>query len=153
MAVSAGRLERRADAVYDTPMRYEGGCHCGAIRLAFETEKPLAPRACQCAFCRRHAARSVSDPDGTAILTCAVEPSRYRFASRSADYLICPRCGIYVGAMTELEGRDLITINLNAFDDPHPGLEGTPVSYEGEAAETKAARRLGRWTPVRLARR
>ena len=133
-------------------MRHEGGCHCGAVRIAFETGGPLAPRACQCSFCRRHAARSVSDPEGSGTLTLAIEPVRYRFASRSADYLICPRCGIYVGAMAELDGRSLITLNLSAFDDPRQDLEGTPVSYDGESEETKAARRLGRWTPVTLVR-
>ena len=134
----------------DRPARHEGGCHCGAIRIAFGTGRPLAPRACQCGFCRRHDARSVSDPEGEAILTFAVEPVRYRFASGSADYLICPRCGIYVGAVTEIEGRLLVTLNLNAFDDPNPGLAGVPVSYEGEGAEAKAERRRARWTPLRV---
>src|SRR5687768_768077 len=133
-------------------MKHQGRCHCGAIRILFETDKPLAPRACQCGFCRRHDARSVSDPDGTATLTLSLEPTRYRFASRSADYLICPRCGIYVGATAAIGGRDLITLNLNAFDDPRPDLEGAPVSYDGESAATKAERRRARWTPLRLVR-
>lgn len=129
-------------------MRHEGGCRCGAIRTAFESEKALAPRACQCGFCRRHGARSVSDPDGEARLELAVEPVRYRFASASADYLLCPRCGIYVGAATMLDGLALITLNLNTFDDPHPELAGTPVSYDGESGDTKAERRRARWTPL-----
>ena len=133
-------------------MKHEGRCHCGAIRILFETEKPLAPRACQCGFCRKHAARSVSDPDGAATLTVTVDPIRYLFASRSADYLICPLCGIYVGATAELDGRPLVTLNLNAFDDPRPDLEGAPVDYEGEGPEAKADRRRERWTPLRLVR-
>jgi hypothetical protein len=131
-------------------MRHRGSCHCGAIRIAFETGKALEPRACQCGFCRRHGARSVSDPQGTAALTLAVEPVRYRFASRSADYLICPRCGIYVGAVANIDGRELITLNLNAFDDPHADLAATPVDYDGEDAATKAERRRERWTPLRV---
>jgi hypothetical protein len=131
---------------------HQGSCHCGAIRIRFESGKPLAPRACQCSFCRRHNARSVRDPDGSAILTFDGEPIRYGFASGSADYLICRRCGVYVGAMAELDGRLLVTLNLNAFEDPQPELEAQPVSYEGESAETKAARRSERWTPLRLVR-
>jgi len=129
-------------------VEHRGSCHCGAIHVLFETAKPLAPRACQCGFCRRHDARSVSDPAGAATLTLAVDPIRYRFAARTADYLICPRCGIYVGAMAELDGRPFVTLNLNAFDDPSPELKGEPVSYEGETPETKAARRRERWTPL-----
>ena len=131
-------------------MQHRGSCHCGAIRVAFESDKPLAPRACQCGFCRRHGARNVSDPDGLATLTLAVEPTRYRFAGRSTDFLICPRCGIYVGAMARIGGRDLITLNMNAFDDPRPELVATPVDYDGESAETKVERRRARWTPLRV---
>ena len=131
-------------------MIHAGGCHCGAIRIEFTTERPLAPRACQCGFCRKHGARSVSDPDGAATIACSVEPLAYRFASRAADYLICPVCGVYLGALTgPPEGR-LATLNLNAFDDPHLELSAEPVSYDGESAERKAERRRQRWTPVRF---
>ena len=46
-------------------MRYEGGCHCGAVRLIFETaldprETPV--RACQCSFCRKHNTLAIADP-------------------------------------------------------------------------------------------
>jgi hypothetical protein len=130
-------------------VRHTGQCHCGGIRIAFETGLPLSPRACQCRFCRRHDARSVSDPQGMAILIFAVEPIRYRFASRAADYLICRRCGVYVGAATEGGRGPIVTLNLNAFDDPRPDLEAVPVSYEGETPEERAARRARRWTPLR----
>lgn len=132
-------------------MRHEGQCHCGAVRLAFDTRRPLAPRACQCSFCRRHDARSVSDPDGSAVLAFAVEPIRYRFASRAADYLLCGKCGIYVGATVEEAGRPIVTLNLNNFDDPHPQLKGVPVSYDAESADERAASRRARWTPLTIA--
>ena len=130
---------------------YSGGCHCAAIRFRFETRGPLAPRACQCSFCRKHGARSVSDPEGTAILTLGPKTLRYRFASKAADYILCARCGIYVGAVAELDGRTLVTLNLNACDDPRLDLEATPVWYDGETAAAKAERRRLRWTPARLA--
>lgn len=134
-------------------MEHRGSCHCGAIHILFETAKPLAPRACQCSFCRRHGARSVSDPDGAATLSLAVDPIRYRFSARTADYLICSRCGMYMGAMADLDGPPRVTLNLNAFDDPGLDLEGEPASYEGESLETKAARRRARWTPLTVVRR
>ena len=129
-----------------------GQCHCGAIRIELETEKRLEPRACQCSFCRKHGARSVSDPDGRAILTLGIEPIRYRFASKAADYVICPSCGVYLGALAEIDGAVFATLNLNAFDDPHPELAAAPVSYDGESAEAKVRRRRERWTPARIVR-
>jgi hypothetical protein len=131
-------------------MIHTGRCHCGTVRFALETPHALAPRACQCGFCRRHGARTVTDPSGSAVLALGPETRRYRFASGSADYLLCGRCGIYAGALTQIGGALYATLNLNAFDEAHPELAAVPVSYDGESAEAKAARRRARWTPARL---
>lgn len=131
--------------------RHAGQCHCGAIRVAFETEHPLAPRACQCGFCRKHGARTVTDPEGSAVLTLGPATLRYRFASKVTDFLICGRCGVYVGALAEIDETDYVTLNLNAFDDPRFDLPAEPVSYDGEGAAAKADRRRARWTPAQLA--
>ena len=132
-------------------MSHAGQCHCGAIRFAFETEEALAPRACQCGFCRKHNARTVADPAGSAVLTLGAEAARYRFGSKTTDFLICGRCGVYVGAAVELDGRLYVTLNLNAFDDPRLDLAGAPVSYDGEDAIANADRRRLKWTPARFA--
>lgn len=132
-------------------MQHSGACHCGRVRVELRTDKPLSPRACQCGFCRRHGARTVSDPEGWARLTLGPESLRYRFGTGSTDFLICGRCGVYIGAVTEIDGAVCATLNLNAFDDPRPDLAAGPVSYEGEEATAKAARRRRNWTPARLA--
>ena len=129
---------------------HSASCHCAAIRIEFETDKPLAPRACQCRVCRRQDARMVSDPDGSATLTLGPDTRRYRFGTGTTDFLFCGRCGIYVGAVAELDGRTFATLNLNAFDEPHLELAPDPVSYDGETAEEKADRRRRKWTPARL---
>jgi len=130
--------------------RHAGSCHCGALKLEFITDHPLAPRACQCRFCRRQGARMVSDPEGSAELVLGPEARRYRFGTRTTDFLFCGRCGIYVGAVQELDGLTFATLNLNVFDDPQPEREAVPVSYEGEDAETRAERRRRKWTLARL---
>lgn len=132
-------------------MQHAGQCHCAAIRFEFETGRPLAPRACQCGFCRKHNARTVADPDGAAVLTLGAETMHYRFGSKTTDFLICGRCGIYAGATAGIDGQLYVTLNLNAFDDPRLDLEAQPVSYDGEDAEAKANRRRQNWTPARYA--
>lgn len=92
----------------------------------------------------------VSDPDGSAVLTLGPEAHRYRFATGSIDFLFCGRCGVYVGATAEFDGRNYTTLNLNAFDDPHLDIGATPVSYDGESAEARADRRRHKWTPARI---
>ena len=93
----------------------------------------------------------VSDPEGSAQLTLGPETRRYRFGTGTTDFLFCGTCGVYVGAVAEVDGRTYATLNLNAFDDSRLDLKATPVSYEGETAEEKAERRRRKWTPARLA--
>jgi hypothetical protein len=133
-----------------TLQRHAGQCHCGAIRFGFETARPLAPRACQCRFCRRHGARTVTDPAGAALLALGPETLRYRFGTGTSDFLICGRCGVYVGATADLDGQLYATLSLNAFDDPRLDLAGTAVSYDDEDATGKADRRRLKWTPARI---
>jgi len=131
-------------------MRHTGHCHCGAIQVEFDSDVALAPRQCQCGFCRRHNARMVSDPAGRVVISLAAEPRRYRFGTRTTDYLICGTCGVYVAAASKIGGRTYATVNLNLFEDPRLDLVAEPVSYEGETAEAKAERRLLKWTPARI---
>ena len=133
--------------------RHAGRCHCGALSVEFETATPLAPRECQCSFCRKHHARSVSDPDGSAAITLGGQGVRYRFGAALGDFLICGRCGVYLGAVQEIDGELYAVLNLTAFDDPHENLAGEPMNYEGEAAEARTARRRARWTPARIVER
>lgn len=133
-------------------MIHRGGCHCGALRYALETALPLAAlplRACQCSFCRAHGARSTSDPSGTVRYEIQVEPLRYRFGLKTADFLICSRCGSYLGATFEDAGRTWTVLNANTLDGVAALTQPpTPVDYSGEDETARRARRRARWTPV-----
>ena len=133
---------------------FHGSCHCGNLELTFETElKPaqLPVRACSCSFCRRHGVRTTCDPQGKVKIT--VHDSgllhRYRFGMKTADFLICKRCGIYVGAVIGAGDKAYATVNINTFDDSE-GITQEPISvtYEGETAEQRRVRRAANWTPV-----
>ena len=137
-------------------VRMTGGCHCGALRLSFVTRDAdaLRPRACQCTFCRKHGACTVSDPEGRArvILRAPEALARYRFGRRSADFFLCARCGVYLGAHVEDEGGAWMTASVNALDaragGPSVRAEPTPVTYDDESDEERLARRKARWTPA-----
>jgi hypothetical protein len=73
---------------------------------------------------------------------------RYRFASRTADFFVCRECGTYIAAVVNAPRGQLATLNINAIAGIAPLPDATPVSYEGESAEQKLARRETRWTPV-----
>ncbi len=133
---------------------YEGTCHCGAIGFTYRCDVPpgdWAIRACQCRFCRVHDALSASDPDAT-IAFRAAEPGqlqRYRFGLKTADFLLCRRCGAYIGAMIETPRGRFGIINTHALADPMPALAAPqPMHYDGEGTEARVDRREKRWSRV-----
>ncbi len=133
-------------------MTYEGACHCGSVVVWFETSRPadeLQVRADGCGFCRRHGAKSVTDPEGWLEFRAAPGSlHRYRFAHRSADFLVCEECGVYLGAVTDIEGRTLGVLNVVGADiQAFAGRDADPVDYESETLEARNARRKERWTP------
>jgi hypothetical protein len=74
---------------------------------------------------------------------------RYRFALRTADFLICRRCGVYVGAVIETARGAFGIINLRALDaTPADVAAAEAISYAGETAESRKDRRVRRWTPA-----
>jgi hypothetical protein len=133
---------------------FVGGCHCGRIRARLattHTAETLPIRADQCGFCRRHGARSVGGPGDEVTLEIDEPVVGYRFGLRTADFLICPRCGVYVAALMRVEGGFVGIVNARVLEDPIlAGREGAPVSYDGETDETRRARRAARWAPTLL---
>lgn len=131
-----------------------GSCHCGNLRIRFETAltpAALRLRACQCTFCRARGVLSASDPAG-GVEVSAVDGAfvqRYRFGLGITDYLICRCCGVYMLALAEIEGARYAVINANVLAR-RAELDGPVQSmdYDGETVVVRQARRKTRWTPV-----
>jgi hypothetical protein len=74
---------------------------------------------------------------------------RYRFGSRSADYLLCRRCGVYVGAVCETPAGYGAVINTRCLEDRDAFVrEAMHPDYDGETVEERLARRAANWTPA-----
>jgi len=135
---------------------HKGSCHCGAVAATLAASKPAAElrvRSCQCSFCRRHGTRTLSDPQGHALITTATPEAlvRYRFGLQTADYLVCRTCGTYVAAVQDDGGRQIAVINAAGLDiEAFRGRAGEPVSYDGEAAADRRARRRTYWMPIQV---
>jgi hypothetical protein len=133
---------------------FDGGCHCGALGFSFQTALPVAKwsvRACQCRFCRAHGALTTSDPDGRLIFHVRDREllSHYRFNLKTADFLACKRCGVYMGAQIETAHGAFGIINTRTMT---PVPDGLPVAalgdYSAESSNERGARREKRWTPL-----
>ncbi len=132
---------------------YNGSCHCGAIQIRLDSPKqPEEMRVgrCGCSFCRRHGARTMGDPASSIEFRAAPKDlSRYRFGLGITDYLLCSRCGAYVGAVMEDEGRSIGIVNVNSLDIRDAFDAAPPLHhYDGEDAERRRARRRKFWMPA-----
>jgi hypothetical protein len=135
---------------------HTGGCHCGniTVRLHLSRAPEQMPlRSCACSFCRAHGTRTLSDRDGRAEIA-AVDPSlleHYRFGSRTADYILCRRCGVYIGAVCDTASGLRAVVNVNCLGD-RAAFTQAPAApdYDGETTDSRLARRAANWMPAAL---
>jgi hypothetical protein len=135
-----------------------GACHCGHIAIEFATSQAAADlplRACDCSFCRRHGAKSTSDPDGKlTILADTGALERYRFGMRVTDFILCRNCGTYIGAMSREGAHERATLNVVGTAVPELApREAKSVSLDHETSESRRERRRKLWTPVEVVER
>ncbi len=134
-------------------MIFEGACHCGAVRVAFETQKSpdeIQVRVCQCSFCRRRGGKTVSDPDGRLEFRC--DPGamqRYRFGTATADFVICRVCAGYLGVVQDIDGELFGVLNVVGADIAAlANRPGEPMDYDAEALAGRMERRRSVWSPA-----
>jgi hypothetical protein len=136
-------------------LTYGGACHCGAIRGTLHATKPAAElqvRACQCGFCTRHGAMTVSDRAGRAVFEIdRAALTTYQFATRTGTSLICKSCGMYAGVILEDGGKIWSALNVRGLAiTEFKGRTAEPIVYEDETPEQRIARRKAKWTPTEI---
>jgi hypothetical protein len=133
---------------------HEGGCHCGNLRVRVRLTTVAADtpiRSCACSFCRAHGTRTLSDPAGQAVVAVSdiSLAQRYRFGSRTADYLLCRGCGVYIGAVCETPSGARAVINTLCLNDRDRFTrEAVRTDRDDETAEVRMARREATWMPI-----
>jgi hypothetical protein len=132
---------------------YPGSCHCQNIAIRLESDKaaPELPlRTDTCSFCNKHHAIYTSDPEGEFHLAVSEANlvERYRFGTRTADFLVCKSCGVFVAAI--MPEASLGVINVNVLDARAAFLDNELqiANLDAESLEQRLARRRARWTKV-----
>jgi hypothetical protein len=75
--------------------RYEGSCHCGAVKFAITTDFPELT-TCDCSICRRKNALMVKVSENDFELLSGEESlTEYQFHTKTARHFFCKVCGIY----------------------------------------------------------
>lgn len=131
--------------------RTSGRCHCGNIRFEFDSGVPrseLPVRVCGCAFCVRHGARYTSDPGGAVHVEVddGALVQRYAFGHRTAEFILCRRCGCVPLATSVIDGHTYAIININVTEDPDAfSRPATSFDYDGETVDRRLTRRKENW--------
>jgi len=77
--------------------------------------------------------------------------NRYRFGLRTADFLLCRECGVYIGALIETDRGQFGIINTHALlQSPESLAAMEPMTYDTEDVAGRVSRREERWTPAEL---
>ena len=75
--------------------RFEGGCHCGAVRFRVDVEHPVALE-CNCSMCAKMGyLHVIVPPERFAILRAADALTTYSFNTRVAKHMFCRTCGVH----------------------------------------------------------
>ena len=137
-------------------MIYKGQCHCGALGVELDSDRAPSEQilgACQCSFCRKHNARTFSDPKAHVTIV-AREPQRlrrYAFGLRTAEQILCGHCGVYVAMILTEGDRVWSVLNIDALDERAAFTRSAaPRDYEGETRDERVARRKAHWCPTTL---
>jgi hypothetical protein len=134
-------------------MRHEylGACHCGNIEVRLSSDRSpaeLGTRTDTCSFCAKHGSLYTSDPDGQLAIAIAdaARTDRYRFGTKTADFLICTTCGVFVAAI--MDALAVVNINVLAARADFLANAIQIADLDGESLEDRLARRRRRWTPI-----
>jgi hypothetical protein len=138
----------------DRELEYLGSCNCGALGVRYLATAPSiawAVRTCSCSFCQAHGAIYTSDPAGSLTFTAMNVDAlqRYRFGTRTLEFMLCRHCGVYLGARTDPDDGALGVVNVRALRPMPTDLAAvTVMNFAGETQATRQARHQTRWTPL-----
>ncbi len=99
--------------------KYQGSCHCGAVRFEIETDFPELTM-CDCSICRKKNALMVKVHESQfTLLAGELALTEYQFHTKTARHYFCKNCGIYPFHRKRVT-PDHLGINVFCLDDFDP---------------------------------
>ena len=105
-------------------------CHCGAVELRVTPLRPDLGDAhrCDCSFCRRRGAATVSVPlAALEVVRGADRLSLYQWNTGTAKHYFCKTCGIYTHHQRR-SNPDEYGVNMGGIDGVNPA-EHEPIPW------------------------
>lgn len=118
-------------------MRYEGSCHCQAVRFSIEAPESVEVERCNCSICNKSGYLHLIIPKRDFSLNSDDEDlSVYTFNTGVAQHYFCKTCGIKPFYVPR-SNPDGIDINVNCLDTKPKDI--TIVEFDGQNWEDNAA--------------
>lgn len=67
---------------------------------------------------------------------------------RTADFLVCRNCGVYVAAVVDTSQGAFATLNVNTIAPAIDVQDAMPMTYDDASEADRRRRRESQWTPV-----
>lgn len=136
-----------------TSTTLHGACHCGRLRLSFDTALDVSrfnPRACDCSFCTKHGAAYISDPHGRLHLEVAEATALHHYTQGAelAKFVLCQRCGVLMGVVFEHGEQVLGAVNASCLAERASLGASQTASPQTLSAAEKKQRWAALWTPT-----
>lgn len=117
-------------------MRYQGRCHCGAVRFEVEAPEDVEVEDCNCSICRMTGFLHLIVPAARfRLLAGDEELTTYRFNTGVAAHRFCRICGIK-SFYVPRSNPDGVDVNLRCLT-PEP-RSVTIVAFDGRNWEASA---------------
>ena len=119
-------------------MKYQGGCHCGAVRFEIEAPEELEVEDCNCSICSKSGYLHLILPLSKFKLLCGEENIHsYTFNSGIARHTFCSTCGIKP-FYTPRSNPDGIDVNVRCLDAKPKSMK--LVKFDGRQWEQNAGK-------------
>lgn len=133
--------------------RYQGSCHCGAVRFEVTPDLGAGANRCNCSVCTKVSSLgSIVEPAAFTLLAGDAELSVYEWGFRTGKRFFCKHCGVTcfgTGHLKEL-GGDYVSVNCNTLD----GVELSEIAvryWDGRHDNWHAGVRSVPWPILRRA--
>jgi len=112
-------------------MKYQGSCHCKAVRFEFEIPRITEALQCNCSICIRKNAimsKQYVAPEDFSLIRGKQDLTVYHWGDKDVNHYFCKHCGIYpfhdatyepgkyrinLGCVEGIEPRELV---ISQFD-------------------------------------
>ena len=99
--------------------RYQGSCHCGAVRFEAELDLTQSTFRCNCSICRRTRFWAAVAQEGDfRLLAGEAELTQYLFNTKKNQHYFCRHCGVRAfGIGTETPIGKMVGVNVGCLTD------------------------------------